>query len=390
MSSPNALDGVRILDLTRLLPGPFASLVLADLGATVDKVEDPGGGDYLRHMPPQLGDANAAYQLLNRGKRSVVLDLKKDAGRAVLLDLLASYDVLFEQFRPGVLGRLGLGHDVLRARYPRLVICALTGYGQTGPLASRAGHDLNYLARAGVLGATGPAGGAPQVPGFQLADISGGLWSVVGILAALARRAKTGEGEIVDVAMSEGTIPFSSFSFGAAMAGEPAPRGGEALTGGISPYATYVTKDGGAVALAALEPKFWIAFCEHVGREPNMADLMPGPHQDAVRAELAAIFAGKTRDEWTAWADGKDCLLEPVLTPDEATRDEHLRARGVFFEIDTPRGPLPQLRTPVTPRDRTFTAPAAAGADTREVLLEAGIEVSRVDALLASQVAVQL
>jgi len=389
MSSPNALDGVRVLDLTRLLPGPFASLVLADLGATVDKVEDPGGGDYLRHMPPQIGDANAAYQLLNRSKRSIVIDLKKDEGRLALLDALASYDVLFEQFRPGVLGRLGLGYDVLRARYPRLVICALTGYGQTGPLALRAGHDLNYLARSGILGAHGPSGGAPQVPGFQVADISGALWSVVGILAALAKREKTGKGEIVDIAMSEGTIPFSSFSFGAAMAGAPATRGGETLTGGIAPYATYVTKCGGAVALAALEPKFWSAFCGHIGREPAMSDLIPGQHQVAVQAELTALFLEKSRDDWAAWSEGKDCLLEPVLTPDEATRDTHLRERGVFFEIDTPQGPLPQFRTPVTPRDCTFTAPVGAGHHTREVLVEAGIEAERVDQLIATKVAVQ-
>ncbi len=384
------LEGVRVLDLTRLLPGPFASLVLADLGATVDKVEDPGGGDYLRHMPPAMGDANAAYQLLNRGKRSVVLDLKRPEAQAALLDALGTYDVLFEQFRPGVLARLGLGHDVLRARWPRLVVCALTGYGQTGPLAARAGHDLNYLARSGVLGAGGPVSAPPQVPGFQLADVSGGLWSVIGILAALARRDRTGEGELVDIAMSEGTIPFASTSFGAALAGEPGQRGGEALTGGIAPYATYATKDGGAVALAALEPKFWLAFCAHLGVETDMTALMPGLHQEPLRERLAGIFLAKTRDEWAAWADGKDCLLEPVLTPSEAARDEHLRSRGVFFDLQTAAGPLPQIRLPVTPRDRDdFAPPAAAGAHTREVLLEAGLAPERVESLLAAGIARQ-
>lgn len=389
-SRPSALSGVRVLDLTRLLPGPFASLVLADLGATVDKVEDPGGGDYLRHMPPAMGGANAAYQLLNRGKRSLVLDLKRREAQEALLDALGTYDVLFEQFRPGVLARLGLGHDVLRARWPRLVICALTGYGQTGPLASRAGHDLNYLARAGVLGATGPVGGPPQVPGFQLADVSGGLWSVIGILAALARRDRTGEGDVVDIAMSEGTIPFASTSFGAALAQAPGARGAEALTGGIAPYATYATGDGGAVALAALEPKFWLAFCAHVGLETDMSALMPGPHQEALREQLARLFLSRTRDEWVAWAEGKDCLLEPVLSPEEAARDEHLRARGVFFELATPGGPLPQIRLPITPRDRDdFPPPAPAGAHTRQALLESGLDEPRVEALLASGAARQ-
>src|SRR3954471_8924918 len=179
------LKGIRILDLSRLLPGPFATLVLADLGATVDKIEDTGGGDYLRHMPPQVAGESAAFQLLNRGKRSAVIDLKKPEGRAAMKRLVGAYDVLFDQFRPGVLARLGLGHDELRAAHPRLVICALTGYGQTGELAQKAGHDLNYLARSGVLGAQGPVDGPPQVPGFQLADFSCGMWSVVAILAAL-------------------------------------------------------------------------------------------------------------------------------------------------------------------------------------------------------------
>jgi crotonobetainyl-CoA:carnitine CoA-transferase CaiB-like acyl-CoA transferase len=319
-----------------------------------------------------------------------VLDLKREEGREALLDALGHYDVLFEQFRPGVMARLGLGPDALRSRYPRLVVCALTGYGQTGPLAARAGHDLNYLARAGVLGATGPTAGPPQVPGYQLADVSGGLWSVVGILAALALRERTGEGSMVDIAMSEGAIPFASTSFGAAMAGEPGARGDETLTGGIAPYATYTTADGRAVALAALEPKFWLAFCAHVGLEADMGALMPGPHQAALRERLAVVFAAKPLAAWVAWAADKDCLVEPVLTPEEATRDEHLRARGVFFELETPTGPLPQFRTPVTPRDRTdFAPPAPAGEHTRQVLLEAGLTPDRVEALLEAGVARQ-
>src|ERR1700679_3336738 len=245
-------QGTRVLDLSRLLPGPFATLVLADLGATVDKIEDTAGGDYLRHMPPQVAGESVGFQLLNRGKRSAVLDLKKPEGRAAMKRLVASYDVLFDQFRPGVLARLGLGHEELRAQNPRLVICALTGYGQTGPLAQRAGHDINYLARAGVLGMHGPADGPPQVPGCQMADIGGGLWCVTAILAALRQRDATGAGCVLDVSMVEASASLGVAGF-ARLCGGPAPRRGEEpLTGGIALYGTYGTKDGKYVAIGAL------------------------------------------------------------------------------------------------------------------------------------------
>jgi crotonobetainyl-CoA:carnitine CoA-transferase CaiB-like acyl-CoA transferase len=292
------LQGTRVLDLSRLLPGPFATLVLADLGATVDKIEDSTGGDYLRHMPPHVAGESVAFQLLNRGKRSAVLDLKKPEGRAAMKRLVASYDVLFDQFRPGVLTRLGLGYDELRAIHPRLIICALTGYGQTGDLAQRAGHDIDYLARAGILGAQGPAGGAPQVPGFQLADISGGMWCVIAIQAALAQRARTGEGAVLDIAMTDGVLGFNAMAVGAALAGQDVKRGDEPLTGGIAPYQTYLSSDGHPIALGALEPKFWTSFCVNAGIEVDMSALLPGPHQAAIKHRVAAAFAGKTREEW--------------------------------------------------------------------------------------------
>jgi crotonobetainyl-CoA:carnitine CoA-transferase CaiB-like acyl-CoA transferase len=376
------LEGTRVLDFSRLLPGPFATLVLADLGATVDKIEDTGGGDYLRHMPPHIAGESAAFQLLNRGKRSAVIDLKKPEGRAAMKRLVGTYDVLFDQFRPGVLARLGLGHDELRAAHPRLVICALTGYGQTGELAQRAGHDLNYLARSGVLGAQGPHGGAPHVPGFQLADVSGGMWSVIGILAALAERARTGEGRVIDVAMTDGVLGFATTAFAAALAGEATPRGAEVLTGGIAPYNTYLSSDGHPITLAALEPKFWAAFCAVVGFEPDMTALFPGPHQVEVKRRVADLFATKTRDEWVAFGAAHDCLVEPVLTPAEAAKDPHLASRGMFFDLATPRGTIPQFRTPVTPRDASFSPPPRMGEHTREILMEAGFGEAEIDALV--------
>lgn len=378
------LHDVRVLDLTRLLPGPFATLVLADLGAKVDKVEDPSGGDYLRHMPPQLGDQNAAFLALNRGKRSIVLDLKRPEGRATLERMLPHYDVLIEQFRPGVLDRLGLGHARLREQYPRLVIAAITGYGQSGPLAHRAGHDINYLARAGILGLTGPEQGTPQPPGFQLADVGGGMWSVIGILAALRARAETGQGAIVDVAMSEATLPFAIFQIGALATGGTLTRGGEALTGGIAPYQTYRTKDDRYVSIGALEPKFWRAFCEGVGIDFDMTAMVPGAHQSSWKAKLTEIFATKTRDEWAAFGAERDCCLEPVLEPTELAGDPQLAARSVFVEQATPWGASLQMRLPVgAPAEG---AAPAMGQHTRDILRDAGFGDADVETLFASGV----
>lgn len=378
------LQGIRILDLTRLLPGPFATLVLADLGASVDKIEDAAGGDYLRHMPPQVAGESAAFQLLNRGKRSAVLDLKKPEAKAAFLRLVRSYDVLFEQFRPGVLDRLGLGHDVLRRENPRLVVCALTGYGQSGVLSQRAGHDLNYLARSGILGAQGPVGAPPQVPATQLADVSGGMWCVIAILAALRERDRTGEGRVIDVAMTDGILPFASTAIAAALAGERVRRGDEPLSGGIAPYQTYLSKDGHPMTLAALEPKFWMSFCAGVGLEPSMEGLVPGPHQADLKAKVASIFASKTRSEWVAFAEERDCCLEPVLDPSEIAADPHLRSRDLFFTLDTPRGPVPQVRLPITPRDLAPAPPPKRGEHTRAVLRDAGLAEDEIEKLFTA------
>ncbi|EYF05233.1 CaiB/BaiF CoA transferase family protein [Chondromyces apiculatus] len=388
------LSDIKVLDLSRLLPGPFATLVLADLGAQVDKVEDPGGGDYMRHMPPEVAGESASFHLLNRGKRSAVLDLKRAEGREALRKIVRSYDVLFDQFRPGVMDRLGLGHEALRAENPRLVICALTGYGQSGPLAQRAGHDLNYLARAGLLGAQGPVGGPPQPPGFQLADVGGGMWCVIAILAALRERERTGQGAVLDIAMSDSVLGFGTVTLGSMFAealgpkaagGSPAAplgQGTETLTGGIAPYNTYLTSDGQAMALAALEPKFWTAFCTGVGIAPDMSALLAGPHQAALKEQVAALFRSRTREAWVAFAAEHDCCLEPVLHPREVPADPQLAAREVFFEIPSARGATPQVRMPVTPRDGSFTPAPRSGEHTRAILREGGLSDAEIDALI--------
>jgi crotonobetainyl-CoA:carnitine CoA-transferase CaiB-like acyl-CoA transferase len=378
------LEGIKVLDLSRLLPGPFATLVLADLGARVDKIEDPGGGDYLRHMPPAVAGESAAFHLLNRGKRSAVLDLKRPEAQAALREMLPRYDVLFEQFRPGVLDRLGLGHRSLLEQNPRLVVCALTGYGQTGPLAHRAGHDLNYLAASGLLGAQGPAEGNPAVPAWQLADVSGGMWCALSMIAALRERDRTGAGTILDVSMTDGLLGFATTLFGATLAGQPYARGGEPITGGIALYSTYRAKDGGHVTLAALEPKFAMGFAAAVGLEMDLGALIPGPHQLELKQKIAAIFEARTRAEWAEFAAKHDVCVMPVLEPGEIPASELHRARGLTFEMDTPRGKVPQVRLPVTPEGASFAPPPRAGEHTREILREGGLSEERIEALIAS------
>jgi crotonobetainyl-CoA:carnitine CoA-transferase CaiB-like acyl-CoA transferase len=378
------MQGVRVLDLSRLLPGPFASLVLADLGAQVDKIEDTEAGDYLRHMPPLVGDTSAMFLALNRNKRSACLDLKKPEARDAFLKLVESYDVVLEQFRPKVMDRLGLSHATLLERNPKLVVCALTGYGQTGPLAMRAGHDIDYLARAGILGFQGPANAPPQAPGFQMADVSGGLWSVIGILAALAERARTGKGKIVDVSMTETSMPFGIVSIASMFGGQPVARGADPLTGGIAAYAVYETKDAKYMALGALEPKFWMTFAANANLPADMSGIVPGDHQPALRAKVAEVFATKTQSEWIAFSKEHDCCLEPVVGASELQDDEHLRARGVFFDVDSPWGRLRQLKLPTCDAVARLPPPKQ-GEHTEVILREAGFGDAEIAALRAAR-----
>src|SRR6266540_1004296 len=329
-----ALAGIRILDLSRLLPGPLATLVLADLGAQVDKIEDPQLGDYARGMPPLVAGQGAAFHALNRGKRSATLDLKRPEGVRVFERLVLHYDVVFEQFRPGVLDRLGIGHARMLELNPKVIVAALTGYGQSGPLRDRAGHDLDYLARAGLLGLQGPAGDKPQIPAFQLADVSGALFSVIAILGALLERAQTEKGKILDVAMLDSVVPFATITLSKLFGGELPSRGAELLTGGVAAYDTYLTSDGQAMALGALEPKFLMRFCAAAGVEGGETALIPGSHQDRLKRTFAEVFASKTRAEWEAFGSEHDCCLEPVLHPGELLADPQVRARGLFFTGD--------------------------------------------------------
>jgi crotonobetainyl-CoA:carnitine CoA-transferase CaiB-like acyl-CoA transferase len=382
-----ALDGLRILDLTRLLPGGFCTLLLADMGAEVLKVEDTGGGDYIRWMPPYYGGeteqragvASAYYLALNRNKRSLRLDLKDERGRDVLLRLVEHYDVLVESFRPGVMDRLGVGYDLLRERNPRLVYCPISGYGQDGPLTARSGHDTNYLALNGLLGLTGRRGGPPIQSAGQIADLGGGgLMAAVGILAAVIERERSGEGQMVDISMTDGALSWLSMVIARYFAEGTVPQRGEnELAGGIACYFPYETKDGQWVALGALEPKFWQNWCNGAGR-PDLIEKQFEHPDSAAGQEVARVIAERTRDEWTAFAGEHDCCLEPVLDVDEVVDSELVRARGMIVELDQPGiGRVKQVGAPIklsrTPADTSGAAPAL-GADTDDVLRELGLD----------------
>jgi crotonobetainyl-CoA:carnitine CoA-transferase CaiB-like acyl-CoA transferase len=371
-----------VLDLSRLLPGPLCSLILAELGAEVVKIEDPGGGDYLRLMPPLKQGMGGAFYALNRGKRSVVLDLKKPAARNALLRLLPRSDVVLESFRPGVMERLGLGYPVLAAANPRVILCSISGYGQTGPLRERAGHDIDYLALSGALAAGGTPSGAPALPGIQVADLAGGsLWAAVRILAAL----RTGEGAHLDVSMTEGVLAFMLPWLGDLAFGAPPLRRGEGtLNGGFAGYGTYHTAGDGHVAVGALEPKFWAGLCRALGRPCDLADLVAAaPRQHALRDELQARFGGATRDEWAERLAPADVCTEPVLEIEELEAHPQHRARGVFHTaLDPERGPITLPRLPLGGEPATTPAPKL-GEHTEEVLREAGFTEEELARLLA-------
>ncbi|MDO9451654.1 MAG: CaiB/BaiF CoA-transferase family protein [Stagnimonas sp.] len=324
------LAGLTVLDLSRLLPGPFCSLYLAQLGATVIKIEEPGTGDYARLLSPEM------FALVNRGKKSITLDLKKPEDVAKLHALAKTADVVLESFRPGVMDKLCCGYAALKAINPRLVFCALTGYGQDGPWREKAGHDLNYCGYAGVLDQTGAADAAPAMSGFQIADLAGGaLTAALGIVAAAMGAKASGEGCFVDAAMLDGTLALQTTTLSTLRAvGAAAARGNDMLSGALPNYAVYETADGQHMAMGALESKFFMAFCKTVER-PDLAKLplAPGPKGEALRSELTALFKSKTRDEWAALLADADCCVTPILKPGEALDSEQAKARGLVESV---------------------------------------------------------
>ncbi|HIA06306.1 MAG TPA: CoA transferase [Flavobacteriales bacterium] len=389
--SARPLDGITILDLSRLLPGPLCTLHLADLGAEVIKIEQPGDGDYTRAIPPLTKNISTFFLTVNRNKRSVTLDLGKEEGREVLLKMVENAHVVVESFRPGALDKMNLSYEVLVKRNPAIILCSITGYGQTGPYKSKAGHDLNYLAYAGILRPTLGGGGKPAIPNFQIGDIVGGTQNAaMAILAALISQTSTGKGQHLDVSMLDGLLAHNVVAL--AQKESVSSIGmdtSDILSGLLHCYNLYKTKDDKYIALGALEFKFWAKFCQSINRDDLVSKhMVMGEESEHVVAELSVIFASKTRDEWTDVLDGADCCISPVNTMAEALEDpqvQHRRlvkvhehsAEGAVTYFD-----LPFKSTALAAPENT-QAPLL-GEHTEEILKRLGYDQQSIEALKES------
>ena len=378
------LHGLKVIELASIGPGPMCAMLLADLGADVVRVDriEPSG---LGLAVPRKHDING------RNRRSVALDLKRPAGRDAVLQLITGADALIEGFRPGVAERLGLGPSDCHARNPGLVYGRMTGFGQSGPLADAAGHDLNYIALSGALHAIGPAGGKPVPPLNLVGDYGGGaLYLAFGLMAALFERSRSGLGQVVDAAMVDGAGSLASIFYGLHASGAwGEPRGANLLDGGAPFYDTYETADGRWVSLGALEPKFFAEFSRLAGLDPRFQTCQYDRSEwPALRSEIGALFKSRTRDAWCALLEGSDACFAPVLDFDEAPRHAHARSRNAFVSIDGVAQPAPAPRFDRSLADAPRRAPRR-GENTREVLTEAGFDHARIDALLAAGDALQ-
>jgi alpha-methylacyl-CoA racemase len=338
------LTGIRILDLTRLLPGPVATLHLADMGAEVIKIEDPGPGDYARAMGPVRKEVSQFFVAVNRGKSYLRLDLKDPAARSTFLGMVEEADVVIESFRPGVMDKLGIGWKTLSERNPKLVMCAISGYGKDGPFAHLAGHDINYVGLAGMLEQNVGPDGTPALPNLQIGDLLGGAQAAVqGVLAALVAVKMGAPGRFVDVSMTDAVFAHNIMPLVAVNNhGRPATPGKDLLTGGVPCYNVYRTSDNRFMAVGALELKFWESCCSVLGRDDlkarhwSLGQAVGGPDAAAVKAELDAIFAADTLAAWTERFAPADCCVTPILRADEAMNHPLFKAREMVRDAEHP------------------------------------------------------
>jgi crotonobetainyl-CoA:carnitine CoA-transferase CaiB-like acyl-CoA transferase len=374
-----ALEGVRVLDLSRMLPGPFCSMMLGDLGAEVIKIEEPTQGDPTRHSQPLVGGQSAAFLQVNRNKKSIALDLKSPQARDTFLKLAARADVILEQFRPGVVSRLGIDYKTVSEINPRIVYCSLTGFGQDGPHRDRSGHDLNYIALAGVLGLTTDERGKPVIPGVQIADLAGGMVAAFAILAGLLARERTGRGQFIDVSMFDVMLTMLAVPAAQQFAGRSIEVGDKYTLSGAYPfYNIYETADGRFMTLGALEPKFWENFCQKVGRKDLIErQFDAGERRKDLFAEVSAVFKSRAQAEWIELMRDADACCEPVLSMAEAFDHAQTRARLMVRRLEHPvAGGINQLgfvcKMSDTPPEAVRHAPLL-GEHTDELLAEIGV-----------------
>ncbi len=391
MSGP--LASLKVLDFSTLLPGPFASLMLADMGAEVLRIESPTRMDLLRVLPPHDQGTSASHAYLNRNKRSLALDLKQAEALEIVRELVKDYDIVLEQFRPGVMERLGLGYEALKAINPKLIYVSITGYGQTGPYKDRAGHDINYLALAGVASYTGRQDSGPLPLGVQLADVGGGsLHAVVGLLAAVIARQQTGVGQYLDVSMTDCSFSLNAMAGAGYLACGVEPGWETHVLNGGSFYDYYRSRDGRWMSVGSLEPAFMQALCAGLGR-PELAahGLSPKPEQQkALKLGFQVEFEKRSFDELCELFAGLDACVEPVLSLSEAVEHPQLKARQLVSQV--PRGDgstQAQIACPLKfsdglPQPRHIGA--AVGAHSDEVLAELGFSAQRIDALRRAKV----
>ena len=381
------LSGIRILDLTSLYPGPLATMLLGDLGAEVIRIEHPRRPDMIHMVPPFLGQESTAYLSLNRSKRGLGLDLSEAEGRSVFFDLVATADIVVEQFRPGVLKRMGIDYERGKERNPRVIYVSLTGFGQTGPYALRAGHDINYISWGGLLSQS-KIGGRPVLPAFQTADVAGGSYmAVIACLAALWHREKSGSGQMVDVSMLDGVLPLLTLQLAWFWGGAPGAAPVNVVDGTFPCYGLYRCADGKHVALGALEPKFWINFCRAVGKEDWISgNFATGEEGERVRQEVESLFLERTRDEWMKLAEAHDICLSPVQDLEELPGDPHLRARDMILDMEQKGdGRLRMLGIPLKFSESNPGPPdpaPAVGEDSVEILKSAGYSQERIQGLI--------
>ncbi len=376
---PPPLQGVRILDLTRLYPGPLATMMLAEMGAEVIKLEDSNQPDYMRTFPPFVNNQSAGFLAVNRSKRSIALNLPDARGREIFFRLVKQADVVVEQYRPGKLTQLGIDYPAACQHNPAIIYVSLTGYGQTGPYAGRPGHDINYIGYSGLLGLTAGAETGPVIPGVQIADIAGGAYmTVIAVLSALWARERNGEGQQVDVSMLDGVLPLTSLQLAHHWAlGQALPPWQQPLSGGLACYGVYECADGKYVALGALEPKFWQRFCEIIEKpEWNDKGMEMGETAEQIKAELTRIFKSRSRDEWLQLQGDRDACLSPVLALPEIEQDPHIKARGMIVTQEHPTaGKVKGIGLPIRFSASPLAHPSHApltGEHSIEILQEAG------------------